>query len=131
VRLIFVYTFLFLVCRDNQYKSTQMDARQLWPICHVVSYTHIYIYSIAKFSQTYRFNNSKVEKQIMVFVLLFNVSTNSVRSYGVRRGCIQCIGSIGLSLGPHNLGGLRTRCIIFLTLLLDFHTYAVITYCTF
>ena len=28
-------------------------------------------------------------------------------------------------------GGLRPWCIVFLTLLLDFHTYAVITYCTF
>jgi hypothetical protein len=41
------------------------------------------------------------------------------------------IGSIGWSLGTHDLGGLRPRCIIFLTLLLDFHTYAVIAYCTF
>ena len=41
------------------------------------------------------------------------------------------MGSIGSSLGPQNLGGLQSRCIIFLTLLiLDFHTYAVITYCT-
>jgi hypothetical protein len=30
-------------------------------------------------------------------------------------------------LGPRILGGLRPRCIIFLTLLLDIHTYAVIT----
>jgi hypothetical protein len=37
------------------------------------------------------------------------------------------IGSIGWSLGPHNLGGLRPWCIIFLTLLLDFHTYAVLS----
>jgi hypothetical protein len=37
------------------------------------------------------------------------------------------IDSIGWSLGPQNYGGLRPRCIIFLTLLLDFHTYAVIT----
>jgi hypothetical protein len=41
------------------------------------------------------------------------------------------IGSIGWSLGPQNLVGLRPRCITFLTLLLDLHTYAVITYCTF
>jgi hypothetical protein len=41
------------------------------------------------------------------------------------------IGLIDWSLGPQNLWGLRTRCILFLTLLLDYHTYAVITYCTF
>ena len=40
------------------------------------------------------------------------------------------IGSIGWRLGPQNLGGLRPRFMLFLTLLLDFHTYAVITYCT-
>ena len=36
------------------------------------------------------------------------------------------ISSIGWSLGPQNLRGLRSRCIISLTLLLDFHTCAVI-----
>ena len=36
------------------------------------------------------------------------------------------IGTIGLSQGTHNLEGLRTRCIIFLALLLNFRTYAVI-----
>jgi hypothetical protein len=41
------------------------------------------------------------------------------------------IGSIGRSIWPQNLGDLRPRCILFLTLLLDFHTYAVISYCTF
>ena len=41
------------------------------------------------------------------------------------------IDSIGWSLGPQNLGGLLPRCILFLTLLLQFHIYAVITYCTF
>jgi hypothetical protein len=39
--------------------------------------------------------------------------------------------STGWSLEPKNLGGLRPRCIIFLTLLLEFYTYAVITYCAF
>ena len=34
-------------------------------------------------------------------------------------------------LKPQHVGSLRPRCIIFLTLLLNFHTYAVITYCTF
>jgi hypothetical protein len=33
------------------------------------------------------------------------------------------IGSIGWSLGPQSLGGLRPRWRIFLTLLLDFNTY--------
>ena len=37
-------------------------------------------------SQTCRFIISNVEKQIMVFVLLFNISPNSVRSCGVKRG---------------------------------------------
>ena len=32
------------------------------------------------------------------------------------------------SIGPQNLGGLRPRCIIYLTLLLDFHIYVVIMY---
>ena len=36
-----------------------------------------------------------------------------------------------LDIGPQNLGGLRPRCILFSTLLLEFHTYAVIAYCTF
>jgi hypothetical protein len=36
------------------------------------------------------------------------------------------IGSIGWILGPQNLGGLRSMCIIFSTLLLDFHTYPVL-----
>jgi hypothetical protein len=31
------------------------------------------------------------------------------------------IGSIGWSLGPQNVRGLLSRCIIFLALLLDFH----------
>ena len=38
------------------------------------------------------------------------------------------IGSTGWILGAQNLGGRRLRWIIFLTLLLDFHTYVVITY---
>ena len=41
------------------------------------------------------------------------------------------INSVDWSLGPQQLGGLRPRCIILLILLLDFHTYAVITYSTF
>jgi len=41
------------------------------------------------------------------------------------------IGSTGWSLEPQNIGGLRPRCIVFLALLLDIHTYAVITYYTF
>jgi hypothetical protein len=39
--------------------------------------------------------------------------------------------SIGWNLEPQNLGGLQQRCMSLFTLLLDFHTYAIITYCTF
>jgi hypothetical protein len=38
------------------------------------------------------------------------------------------IGWTGWSLGPQNLGGLRPICIVLLTLLLNFHTYAVLAH---
>jgi hypothetical protein len=41
------------------------------------------------------------------------------------------IGSIGWSLGAQNLRGLLPMCIILLTLLSDFHTFAVTTFWTF
>ena len=63
---------------------------------------------------------------LYVYKLELNCST-----YACSTDLPTCIGSIGWSLGPQNLEGLQPRCMIFSTLLLDFHSYDVITYIFF
>jgi len=61
---------------------------------------------------------------------VYNIGENIYRTFTVHQRAVPDL-PMGWSLGTQNLGGLRSRCIIYLTLLLDLHTYAVITYCTF
>ena len=100
-------------------------------------YNKVKIKSIVKEKKETIGKTGKNEISILIYPMVQNWKSDTYRAvvYGPRE-CFTAvpdlpIGSIGWSLGPQNLGGLRSRCIIFSTLLLDFHTYAVIVYCTF